>query len=197
MGIWDTHEYSNVRLKLNPRPRLIPKHTTELMDTTHLGTPTNNPLILLLILVILLIPMDTPPLTPPPSMDTTTSTDSSNVTLKLNPKPMPKPIPKCSTELMDTTQAGTPTNIPLIPMDPPPLILPPSSTTSTDSSNVTLKLNPKPMLKPIPKHTTELTDTTHLGTTPTGICLLTPDMPPNLTVITVILPPTTTTITTV
>merc|ERR1739847_163232 len=138
MGIWDTHEYSNVRLKLNPRPRLIPKHTTELMDTTHLGTPTNNPLIPPLILVILLIPMDTPPLT-----------------------------------------------------------LPPSSTTSTDSSNVTLKLNPKPMLKPIPKHTTELTDTTQAGTTPTGICLLTPDMLPNLTVITVILPPTTTTTTTV
>merc|ERR1739846_251068 len=122
--------------------------------------------------------MDTPPLTPPPSMDTTTSTDSSNVTLKLNPKPMLKPIPKCSTELMDTTQAGTTNNKPLIP---PliPLILPPSSTTSTDSSNVTLKLNPKPMLKPIPKHTTELTDTTQAGTTPTGICLLTPDMLPN------------------
>merc|ERR1739844_406113 len=103
----------------------------------------------------------------------------------------------------DTTQAGTPTNNPLIPplilvillipMDTPPLILPPSSTTSTDSSNVTLKLNPKP----IPKHTTELTDITQAGTTPTGICLLTPDMPPNLTVITVILPPTTTTTTTV
>jgi len=149
--------------------------------------------------------MDTPPLILPPS--STTSTDSSNVTLKLNPKPMLKPIPKCSTELMDTTQAGTPTNNPLIPplilvillipMDTPPLILPPSSTTSTDSSNVTLKLNPKPMLKPIPKHTTELTDITQAGTTPTGICLLTPDMLPNLTVITVILPPTTTTTTTV